>query len=129
MRTHAFSVPLSLVYLARRVSLEEACDVGAARGGSIEPYRATGTALPAYTLLENNSNVSVSHRRLRLSRWIPDCLTNYVSCTCDIAWSGNIGSPRVALCVSLVGAGKTGGIPALPVLTYLIVELNDKAKP
>jgi hypothetical protein len=34
MRTHAFSVPLSLVYLARRVSLEEACDVGGGREGS-----------------------------------------------------------------------------------------------
>jgi hypothetical protein len=34
MRTHAFSVPLSLVYLARRVSLEEACDVGVPRGSS-----------------------------------------------------------------------------------------------
>lgn len=49
MRTHAFSVPLSLVYLARRVSLEEACDVGAGREGSVEPCRATRTALLEYT--------------------------------------------------------------------------------
>jgi len=55
MRTHAFSVPLSLVYLARRVSLEEACDVGAGREGPVGPCRATRTALLESTYVNSRS--------------------------------------------------------------------------